>query len=1741
MSRFSDVSFIRSLRKLFLPLLLSGAALFLSAGVSQAEDPYFDFKVIGTGADAGISFEFLATQPLLTGGLLTSSAIISCTVPVGETCSLVNYSATGGQIRLVTTGTNGQNRTWDFPAMLHSGVFVTAGGNGAEPGDVIVSGADATAGQPQSNATGSNFQFPLEVTVNDPTPSYQAGTTVTFMAPGSGPSASFPDNGQAPTDSTGRARLTPTANGIPGAYQITATATVGANTFQTSFVAANVNTANATGTCLVNTSNDDFSAGSLRYQVAACGKGGTITFASGITTVNLAVAEDIPLTQDLTIDGGNGVTINANSQSRIFFIAGGAITLKNLTLKNGVAAGGMGGAGSNGAGGGAAGMGGAIFVNAGSLAIANVTFTSNQAAGGNGGSDLDGFGEGGGGGVGGPGGSSVSPTNGNGGGGGDFGSSGGGAGGGSAGNGQGDGAGGGNDGSGAFGGGGSGNITDGANGGFGGGGGGGANSGGTGGTFGASGGMNPPNSGGFGGAGLGGAIFMRNGTLSLTNAIFNSNSASGGVSPSGGSNGQGKGGALYVSSTASAVSTTSLATLFGNNSATNAGTGTPCNTVAGAGAFDTSNICGILTGPATHFSVMAPGSSTVGVVFTITVTARDDNNNVVTGYTGTVHLTSTDAAFINSTGNSMLTNGVGTFAVTMDQAGTPTITATDTVDGSITDTSSDILVSPGPAAQLDLFVPLTTDAGEPFSFGVTVSDSFGNPVTTGTLHFTSSDPAAILPADSTPANGTGSFEATLKTTGRETITVTDTTNGFMATSAAITVSIPGLVVTSTADSGPGTLRAALTTAAADGSANITFAPATFATPQTITLTSGALNIPANTTITGATTGSGASLQNLVTVSGGGSFSVFTVNSGVTGASIHNLTITKGLNTQGGGIMTSGFLTVTGSTFLNNSAIGVGDPGGPTGGGGGAIFVHSGALTISNSTFSGNSSAPGGAITIGTGSVTIEQSTFSGNSALLETAGGAIFIGSGSVTIAGSTFSGNSAASGGGVFNNGTLTTTNTIMTGNTGGDCATGGGGNSCPLSGMNGNVIGIVNSALAPLGNYGGPTQTLIPLPGSPAICAGLQANILSGVTTDQRGLPNTNTSYPGFSAGAACVDAGAVQTNYALSFTQQPSNTESGVPMLPAPAIALTESGSSFTAPAITIPLTLTGPGALSGGSAATILGIATYSSLKVSATGSGDTLTATLPLNPALSTPLSLAAVSNSFAVNPAVTATQAIAAQVLTFNQPAVSFTPVTGSGGIAPLSYSISPALPAGLILNTATGAITGTPTAASPLTAYTVTINDVSGATAMAGFSLTVNPATPALQWPAPAGIAYGTALSAIQLDATASVPGAFVYNPPVGTVLPAGMQTLTATFTPADTTDYRTPPAVTVALNVTSAALTITANNAARVYGSANPAFTGAVTGALNGATFTESFSTSATVASSVGTYAIVPSVMGSNLADYSVQATNGTLSITQAASQTALSASSGSLTAGQSLTLTATVADATLNSTGTPTGTVSFFDGSTLLGTTMLSGGTASYATSALAPGVSHALTAMYSGDVNFAASNTAAAISLPVATLDFTLTISGAQSQTAVPGGSATYSFMVAPEYGAYPGPVTFSVAGLPPGAVASFSPASISANGGAQSVALTVKTASPSAKTGDPFESKAPLAFAVLLLPLLGRRRVRHRLLGLMIAGALLAGVASISGCGAQDGFDAQAVKNYTVTVTAVSAGVEHNVNVNLNLQ
>ena len=71
--------------------------------------------------------------------------------------------------------------------------------------------------------------------------------------------------------------------------------------------------------------------------------------------------------------------------------------------------------------------------------------------------------------------------------------------------------------------------------------------------------------------------------------------------------------------------------------------------------------------------------------------------------------------------------------------------------------------------------------------------------------------------------------------------------------------------------------------------------------------------------------------------------------------------------------------------------------------------------------------------------------------------------------------------------------------------------------------------------------------------------------------------------------------------------------------------------------------------------------------------------------------------------------------------------------------------------------------------------------------TLDVAKVTPTIVWTNPAGITYGTALSATQLNATASVAGTIAYTPPEGTVLAAGTQTVSATFTAVDASNYTT------------------------------------------------------------------------------------------------------------------------------------------------------------------------------------------------------------------------------------------------------------------------------------------------------------------------------------------------------------------
>jgi RHS repeat-associated protein len=111
-------------------------------------------------------------------------------------------------------------------------------------------------------------------------------------------------------------------------------------------------------------------------------------------------------------------------------------------------------------------------------------------------------------------------------------------------------------------------------------------------------------------------------------------------------------------------------------------------------------------------------------------------------------------------------------------------------------------------------------------------------------------------------------------------------------------------------------------------------------------------------------------------------------------------------------------------------------------------------------------------------------------------------------------------------------------------------------------------------------------------------------------------------------------------------------------------------------------------------------------------------------------------------------------------------------------------------------------TVGTHILSVTMTPNDkVNYNTAMATTTLLVTQATPTVTWTAPsAAVPYGTVLSAAQLNATASVPGAFAYAPALGTVLDAGPHLLVATFTPNDGQDYSIATAQIVVITSTPA-----------------------------------------------------------------------------------------------------------------------------------------------------------------------------------------------------------------------------------------------------------------------------------------------------------------------------------------------------
>ena len=376
-------------------------------------------------------------------------------------------------------------------------------------------------------------------------------------------------------------------------------------------------------------------------------------------------------------------------------------------------------------------------------------------------------------------------------------------------------------------------------------------------------------------------------------------------------------------------------------------------------------------------------------------------------------------------------------------------------------------------------------------------------------------------------------------------------------------------VNSIGDSGTGSglvgdLRYCITQAnSAGGNETITFDSTVFNTPQTITLNGTQLELSDTTgaeTITGPAAG--------VTVNGNNASRVFQIDGGVT-ASISRMTITGGSAGNGGGLANYGTATLTKSTISSNSASFYG----------GGINTNHGTLALTNCTVSGNSDGQNGGGIANYATATLGNTIVAGNTA-----------GTGPDVYGGVASQGNN-------------------LIGKTDGSSGWVG-------SDLTGTIANPLNPLLAPLGNYGGPTQTVALLPGSLAIDAGSNALIPAGVTTDQRGLPRiVNT----------VADIGAFESSgFTIAVTSGGGQSTGVLTAFPAPLVATVTANDSlelvagglvtFTAPSSGASVTLSGsPATISTGGTASVTATANgiTGSYAVTATASGITTPASFNL--------------------------------------------------------------------------------------------------------------------------------------------------------------------------------------------------------------------------------------------------------------------------------------------------------------------------------------------------------------------------------------------------------------------------------------------------------------------------------------------------------------------------------------------------
>jgi hypothetical protein len=648
---------------------------------------------------------------------------------------------------------------------------------------------------------------------------------------------------------------------------------------------------------------------------------------------------------------------------------------------------------------------------------------------------------------------------------------------------------------------------------------------------------------------------------------------------------------VNVTFTPSVAGTESAALEFSDNAAN-----TPqLVQLSGTGLDVATNLNYVQAPPASLLAGSSIGNISVGVY--------DANSVLVTASSASVTVTITGPNSFSQSQTVAASAGIASFnfgSVPLDVAGQYTETA---FSSGLVSAISTTMVTPLLSSEQMVVAgfPSPTYANVSHPFAISVTDSFGNPISSyaGTVTLASSDPGAIL----TPTTytfvgadmGAHIFTANLVTVGAQTISASDGT--LSGSEAGIVVSPrPQLVANLLPDDAGAasacdgsescSLRSAIHVANTLGAGDITVDTSQFtgSAPWTSILMNGPLELNSTVNLTGPGQigiGSGAG-QNQLSLSGNNLSSVFQVDAGAI-ASISGLSATLGSSSgNGGGISNAGSLTLTNVTVSDSMAAEEG----------GGIY-SSGSLTVNSSTLSGNTAGAngGGAATAGasvfydstiagnmasgvgggianSGALSMPQSTVYGNTAVdgagieNETAG--------TLVMAQSTVSGNIASSdsGGTVTNQseaqGAVTILNSIVAGNTApnGDCV------NCRLQ-VSFNVFEVAAATLmlGPLTNNGGFTKTLLPLAGSPAIGGGSVAlatnsGLPESLANDQRGtgyLRIVNNS----------VDLGSIQYN-------------SG----PASSFVLVVTGSPVTGNALTLTLhSLTAGGNPDGAYAGTV----------------------------------------------------------------------------------------------------------------------------------------------------------------------------------------------------------------------------------------------------------------------------------------------------------------------------------------------------------------------------------------------------------------------------------------------------------------------------------------------------------------------------------------------------------------------------